>query len=263
VKFVPEAAPAIRSELNYFHILFKDRIQVTGTDGSNGVLPEVLEDPEYEDIVNRTATTAQRQRICDTTLFAGNQGDCMQGSIAGVVDLRSLNIATLVTQGLDLAASVSESTPVGSFSYGLWAAYLFDYAQKATPHAPSVSLLNTPHNPINLQLVTTVGWSWRGLGAQLLGNYMNGYHDPANLTQPNVRSWMTIDAGLQYQFGGRPSSWMNDVVLGVNVENLFNHGPPALVNRAASLGYDQENGELTGQIIRLRVVKQWSPKARI
>jgi iron complex outermembrane receptor protein len=253
----PARIPEFEADLNYFDIVFKDRIQVTGADSTNGIRPDVLMNPLYQDIVYRNPTAVQRQHICDTTVFADRGVDCSTVPISAVVDLRTLNIATVWTQGLDVSAALSTQTPVGDFKYSIRGVYLFDYSEQATSHAPRQSLLNTPTNPLNLQLLTSVGWRWRGAGAQLTGNYANGYHDPGNVARPDVRSWLTFDASLQYQFKDRSGRWINDLTIGVDVENLFNQGPPPVVNRAAQIGYDQENGELSGRIIRFRVAKHW------
>jgi outer membrane receptor protein involved in Fe transport len=257
LRFLPADAPAFEAEINYFNTVFKDRIQMTGTDPVNAIVPDVLEDPQYQEIVTRAPTAALQDQICKTTLFLGGQAACQRASISAIVDLRSRNIATLSTRGLDFLANWSQQTSVGRFDYNLTGVYRFSYSEKATSRAPEEALLNTPHNPLRLNLLTDVDWHYHEWTVQLIGNYVSGYHDPANLGHPDVRSWMTYDAGVQYEFDALPFGWMNKLAVGLNVENLFNQGPPPLVNREARVGYDQENGELSGRILRGRVALEW------
>jgi iron complex outermembrane receptor protein len=257
VHFEPVGMPGFQADVNYFNIVFRDRIQATGADSDGNILPQVLNDPQYQDIVDRHPTAELRDRICRTTYSTDSLDDCLHSPISALVDLRTLNIATLLTQGLDFIARFKEETSLGDLSYTLSGVYLLNYAQKSTPHTPAQSALNTLNNPLNFRVLTTVGWSWRGFGAQLIGNYSNGYHDPANAARPNIPSWLTADVGLQYQFGDASGTGMNGLLVGLNVENLFNHGPPSVVNRASRIGYDEENAELSGRIIRFRIAKQW------
>lgn len=257
VHLLPLDTLGFEAELNYFNIAFKDRIQVTGADNVNGVVPDILENPLYQDNVIRAPSTELKQQICSTTLFPGGRDACLQAPVGAVVDLRAQNIATVRTQGLDVSLQLSWPTSAGEFSYSFLGVYLLQYAQRTTPYAAQQNLLNTPHNPINLELSSSVDWTWRGFCAQLTDNFANGYHDPSNLVRPSVRSWMTFGAGLRYEFGTANSSWMSGLAVKLSADDLLNRGPPSLVNRDARLGYDEENGELTGRVLRVSVTKRW------
>jgi iron complex outermembrane recepter protein len=256
IHFAPTGNADFQAEIDYFNTVFADRIQTTGFTGSQ-IDPTLLIDSQYQDIVTRSPTLAQRQPVCLNTLFAGTAQQCLTTPVTAIVDLRSLNIATVFTQGIDFSTSSSITTSFGDLHAELSGTYLLDFSQKQTPHAPVQRLLNTPNNPINLQLVGSVGWCWHGFDAQLTGYYSNGYHDPVSQPARSIPSWTTVDAGLQYTFGEDRAHGSKGVMLGLNVQNVFNRYPPSVVNRAAQIGYDQENGDLNGRVVHLTISKHW------
>jgi outer membrane receptor protein involved in Fe transport len=71
-----------------------------------------------------------------------------------------------------------------------------------------------------------------------------------------VRSWTTLDLSLAYATGKDRSAAFSGLTFALSAENLFAQDPPFL-NNQVGMGYDQENGELTGRIVSFSVRKNW------
>lgn len=252
----PLSVPAFQADLNYINTAFTDRIQTTGS-VNNQLIPTLLTDPQYQEIVNRQPTGAQQQSICASTLFAGQASQCPNAPINAIVDLRSLNIAALYTQGIDFSVSGTLTAPVGAFYDSLTGVYLLKFSQKQTPQADAQNLLNTINNPINLQIVETLGWRWQDIAAQLTAYYSNGYRDPISIPTRSIRSWRSLDADLAYTIGEDTPHGLRGITLELNVQNFFNRQAPRAVNRVSGIGYDEENADLTGRIIQFTISKKW------
>ncbi len=72
----------------------------------------------------------------------------------------------------------------------------------------------------------------------------------------NVSSWTTFDLNLAYTFGATPGSEAGKTTLTLGADNLFNRDPPFL-NNPVGVGYDQENGDLTGRVVSLTIQRKW------
>jgi outer membrane receptor protein involved in Fe transport len=86
-------------------------------------------------------------------------------------------------------------------------------------------------------------------------SYMDGYRDIATVPHRDVRSWTTLDVDFSYT-----PQWhaglFSDTTFSLSAENVLNRNPPFL-NNAVGIGYDQENGDLTGRMVSLTVRKKW------
>jgi outer membrane receptor protein involved in Fe transport len=63
--------------------------------------------------------------------------------------------------------------------------------------------------------------------------------------------------GLNYTFSKSSDTWLKGIVIGLNAQNIFARDPPWVADRAAQIGYDQENGDLNGRVIRATIRKDW------
>jgi iron complex outermembrane receptor protein len=241
-----------QADVRYFNISYTHRIQ-------GAVLSQdLLTNPQFDELVTANPGTGLRQRICGSTLFAGPiQSDCLQAAIEDVVDLRSRNVASVQTDGVDFLMSLDGDASASKFGVTVTGTYILDFEQQLTAHAPTVSLLNTENHPINLQMSGTLRWESRKVFAALVIRYANSYRDIASEPARPIASWTTVD--MQCIFHIRPSAggWLDNIDVRAGVQNVFDRPPPFLVNRVASLGYDQENGDLTGRVISVGIRKKW------
>ena len=249
-QLTPRSLPGLSLSLTYFDTDYQNRIENAALTSS------VLNEPEFSWLVNTNFTSAQREAICNETLFAGAIANCLGAPIGAIVDNRLRNIEDLETRGLDLIGKYGFETVFGRFSVGLNATYLLAYVEQKAPHSTPVPLLNTQNNPINLRFRGSLSWERAGFGASLFTNFDNGYRDVLSVPDRSVRSFTTLDLQLRYRIdGSRPGSLANTEIA-LTARNLFNSSPPFL-NNPQGIGYDEENADLTGRILSVDVRKRW------
>ena len=249
-QFAPATDPDLSVALTYFDTYYADRIDFAE-------LPfNVLNQPEFAWLVNRSFTDAQRAAICSQTAFEGVASSCVNAPIGVLIDNRLRNIEYLETRGFDLIAKYGIATPVGRFDWGLNGTYLLGYKEQKTPDSPLQQLLNTQNNPINLRFRGSLSWQRAGLGASLFVNYDNGYRDLLSEPARNVRSFTTFDLQVRYAIRGESARLLANTEIAFTAQNLFNSSPPFL-NNPLGIGYDEENADLLGRILSVDIRKRW------
>ncbi len=246
----PAAFPGLKLGLTHFHIRLEDRVQ----DIPSGVT--FLEDPLFRDIVIRGPTSAEREAVCSRGAFFGDLDDCRNGPIAAIVDARVANIAMTETTGVDLFGSYEIQSRLGTFTCGLNATYLLDFAEARLRTSPIVNLLDTQHYPVDVRLRNSFAWKYLEFGAAAYINYADSYTDTASEPDRKVGSWTTLDLQLSYDTRAGDQSPMADVLISLNVQNVFDEDPPFL-NNSVGVGYDEENADPLGRFISLQVRKRW------
>jgi outer membrane receptor protein involved in Fe transport len=255
VQFQPPQVANFKWTVDYFNTLYDHRIQTTGIDGSQ-IVSDLLSNPAYRDILEAPTVDA-RNRVCEHSLFGTAGASCTDTAVAAIVDLRSLNIASLRVSGLDSSIHSSMAAGPGSLYGELSGVYLLKYSQRPTPDAPEQNLLNTPNNPINLRAVGTLGWRGRQWDAHWSAYYAHGYHDFVSQPQRDIASWTTFDAGLRYTTASDQPRGLGGIVVELNVQNLFDRYPPRVVDRPEQQGFDPGDAEITGRTVRLEITKNW------
>jgi iron complex outermembrane receptor protein len=71
-----------------------------------------------------------------------------------------------------------------------------------------------------------------------------------------VSSWTTLDLNFSYAIARHSGGPLSGTTFSLSAENVFDRKPPFL-NNSVGVGYDQENGELTGRFLSLSVRKTW------
>jgi outer membrane receptor protein involved in Fe transport len=114
---------------------------------------------------------------------------------------------------------------------------------------------NTQNNPLAVHLRGSVGWQSSGWGVFSFVNFSGSYRDRQTQPARGVSSWTTLDLQLRYEFPG-DSSPVRGTSLILEAQNVFDRYPPFL-NNPLGIGYDQENGDLSGRVLSLTVRKKW------
>jgi len=250
LRFEADEGAHFTTDIGYFDIRFRDRIQP-------GVISaDILTNPAYAELVTYRPSLSAVENVCNRSQFIG-AGPCPQAPVGAIVDLRELNSATLWTDGIDVMLGTNFDTRAGTWTLGVASTYVLHYQEADTPAAPLVSVLNTLSNPLALHVVGTASWKIRNADTAFDIRYANGYHNP--LTQPATRvaSWTTADFRFAYSFNSGFIGAPGVARVALSCQNLFNRYSPFAVNTAASLGYDQENGDLTGRTVALSVNIKW------
>jgi len=242
--------PGLTMSLTYFNIAYAGRVD------SAQLTPDVLERPDLAWLVNRNFTAAQLNDACTQGKFVGVPGTCTSSAIGAIIDNRLRNIALLRTRGIDLLGKYALDGAYGKLAWGLNGTYLLAYSQANSPGSALVDVLNTQNYPIDLRLRGSMSWDRRGLGISTYVNFADGYRDTLSVPSRKVDSWTTVDLQLRYETRGDGSGWLGQMQFALNVQNLLDTHPPFL-NNPVGVGYDQENGNLTGRLVSFDVRKRW------
>ncbi|HEY4209904.1 MAG TPA: TonB-dependent receptor [Steroidobacteraceae bacterium] len=245
----PHTLSGLSAAITYFDTFYSGRIEQVILE------PNVLADPTLAWLVNRNFTTDERQDICGTTTFK-TAGNCLTSDVSAIVDNRLHNVEHIETRGIDVLAKYALPTSIGSFEAALNGTYLLDYSEAKTPGSPTLSLLNTPTNPINLRMRGSLSWQRGGLGTSLYVNFDNGYRDIVSVPNRNVRSWTTFDLQLRYRTDQEDLGLLSNVELAISAQNVFNSSPP-FYNNPLGIGYDEENADLLGRLVSFDIRKRW------
>ena len=244
------APPGASLAMTYFDTFYSGRIEQF-----NGLEPDIFTNPLLAWLVDRNFSTTERQAICAATQF-GSSGNCLTAPIGAIIDNRLRNIEHLETRGIDVLAKFAFTTSWGAFEPTLNGTYLLGYSEAKTPGSPTLSLLNTANNPINLRIRGSLSWQRGSFGTSLYLNFDNGYRDTLSDPNRNVHSWTTADLQLRYRNDGEDIGLLSNVELAISAQNLFNSSPPFLNNRVG-IGYDQENADLDNRSISFSIRKRW------
>jgi len=252
LELAPDFAPGLTMGLTYFRTTFKDRIQQTLPS------PNILSDPMYGSIVTYNPSPAQVASICAHSLFLqGSPAQCTGVAVGAIVDLRTRNLARLLTDGIDFNTSYALPTAMGKFKFIVSGTWLMDFSEAQTPDQPLVPLLDTQNQPIDLRARASAGWEHKGWGALFAANFTDSYRDTASHPTRRVDSWTTFDLQLRYDFPAGAGAWLHGLGIEFNARNLFNSDPPFLNNQATYIGYDQENADPYGRLLSLQLRKTW------
>jgi outer membrane receptor protein involved in Fe transport len=248
--FEPAALPDLSLALTYFDTHFRGRM--------NAPLfaQDILVNPAKSYLVVRNPTSAEIDAACAGVQLVGLTS-CANLPFTAIADLRVRNSAYMHTDGLDLNGEYTFKMRDSSLKVGLSGTYLFSFETAETPNARPIERVSTQSNPIDFRLLGSMEWKLRALTAGAHISYWDDYRDTASTPQRHVSSWTTVDLRLAYSIGTNSGSWLSGTTFALNAENVFDRDPPFLNNQMALLGYDQENGELTGRILGVSFRKKW------
>lgn len=232
--------PGLTAAATYFHTRFSNRIVVPV------VGQDVLSDPGAEDLVTLHPTLEQRTAVCRSAAFVGPADACLTLPITAIVDVRARNSALTSTSGVDLTAKYEHSIASILATYKVDGSYLLSFAEQSSPQSVRHELVSTQHRPIDFRLRGTLELDRGPMRIGLAVDYMDNYRDTAS--RRRVASWTTVGLSASYQMGrGRMT---------LSAGNLFAHAPP-FQNNSAGIGYDRENGELTGRTLAATFTQVW------
>jgi outer membrane receptor protein involved in Fe transport len=154
------------------------------------------------------------------------------GNIAQVVT-NYLNAGDYLADGVDVGASyVLPTDSMGRFDFAAGASYLHTFKLATLPGTPLVEYIDTNNSPdaegqdayLHWKGRFDVTWAFRGFGANLAANYLDGYTDyDFNGNPRQVGSSVTWD--LQFSYTMR-SGWLKSTKFAVGSNNILNRHPP-------------------------------------
>ena len=253
--FKPEEVAGLSAKLTFYDIAFKDEI---ATAESNVNVFDLFLDASIlgPQIVQRNPPYSLIQPLISAPSYA-NPFNLSTGSIGAILDVRSLNLSTVKTRGLDFATDYKTTFLNSAIDTGIDGTYILTYDNQFSSSAPVTSFLNTSYNPTDLRLrgklVATLG----GLSTGLYMNFVNAYKDTNIVPNGHVASWTTTDAVVSYQFG-LTEAQSSGASVSFAVTNLTNRNPPYIADSATyGITYDGVNATALGRFFSLRLQKHW------
>jgi outer membrane receptor protein involved in Fe transport len=256
--FKPQEIPGLSATLTYYHIVFKDEITIASSNVSTLDI-FVDEGTLGPQIVQRNPPASLIQQLISYPSYQNPLG-VNPASIGAIFDDRYLNLSTVKTSGLDFRLGYKTAVSRSQIDTGIDGTYIFKFDDQFSSSAPTVSILNTTYNPIDLHFRghTIVTLGPLSVGAYL--NFTNAYTNNYIVPSEHVSSWTTADAVASYQFP-QTSGWTHGTAVALSVTNLANRAPPYVNSSYTTQGYgityDGVNANVLGRYFSLRLQKRW------
>ncbi|MBS0422006.1 MAG: TonB-dependent receptor [Proteobacteria bacterium] len=251
--FSPQSLPEFHAGVTYYNIRFSDVVTDPefSVDILNALSQEAILGPA---IIQRNPSAALVQQLAAGPGFT-NLFDIDLATIGAIVDLRVHNLSIQKTSGLDLDAAWARLTGIGNLEIGLNGNYIFGFENQFTAEAPTVSILNTAYNPVNLRMRARGVLRRGGLTLATFVNYTNSYRVGVGADSASVASWTTVDATVKYLFNadGGP---LADLALLVAITNLADRHPPEVLN-SVGINFDGANANALGRMLSVQLSKRW------
>jgi iron complex outermembrane recepter protein len=250
--FTPSSLPTTRFSLNYFRIVYDNRIITpplpatvflnSQTYGS--LIKQFPNDAAVEAFV---AGLEPPQLVSDFT--PGQTG------LAGVrygYEYSAINVAREKTEGLDVGAhSLIALNATDKLVLDFNATYTRDLQITFCQTCTTADFIDTYGQPLKLRLRTSAGWSNGIASTNAAVNFANGYSD-TNLAPPGrIDSLTTLDLN---------ASWMihaTGTTLSVNILNALNSDPPHTAFSIYPISYDPINADPRGRTLSLQLRQAW------
>jgi iron complex outermembrane receptor protein len=158
-----------------------------------------------------------------------------------------VNSGKTTAKGFDASASyLLKTQSAGRFDFQVATSYLDSFKYASLPGIPQTeyagydttagidSSTGAIVNPgtgndgyIKWKTRATVEWTYKGYGANVTGNFTDGFKDiDLNGDPYDVKSTWTYDAQITYQLHGELGSYLRDIKLTVGCLNVFDKNPP-------------------------------------
>jgi iron complex outermembrane receptor protein len=187
--------------------------------------------------------------------LATDGSECPDPTTCGYVDLRTLNLGGVNTNGADITASYRLRTELGQFGFGLSSSYVIkneyqnveggEWHQNVGVYSGTKPVFRWQHNP-------SVNWSGTELSAGIAAHYKSGYVDsPADAADNGVPGFRVASYTTFDVYGSWSPSKGVSMLFGVR--NLFDRSPPlSYQTETFQAGYDPRYSDPTGRTYYLR-----------
>ena len=177
---------------------------------------------------------------------------CPNPATCGYVDLRTQNLGSIKTNGIDLGAQYRlRTTGYGTFNFALNSTWVHEYKYQNVEDGEwhqNVGIFSGVGPVFRWQNTANVRWNSKEFGAGLTAKYKSGYQDAENSYEENhrVASYTTFDGYLSYT---QPKG----VAVTFGVRNLFDRTPPLSYQETTfQAGFDPRFTDVTGRTYYVR-----------
>jgi len=252
--FTPHTEPDFRASATYYDIKFTDVVTDPefSVDLTNVLSEEAILGPS---IIQRNPSAARVQQLAASPGFANLFGIDLT-TIGAIFDSRVHNLSIERTRGLDLDGAWAARTALANIELGLNGTYIFRFDTQFTPNAPTVSILNTAYNPVDLRMRARAIIRRGSLTVASFVNFTDSYKEDAMSSTRQIPTWTTIDATLKYLFNSEHGPLADASVL-LSVTNLLDRAPPLVPNQVFGINFDGANANPLGRFVSIQLAKRW------
>jgi iron complex outermembrane receptor protein len=250
--FLPLALPNTRFSLNYYRIVYSNRITIPPLNGTVFVNqatygPLIRQFPNDAAVAAFVAGLEPPQKVFD--LSAGQTG------LAGIrygYSYGAINATRERTEGLDLGAhSLLNFNGSNKLNLDFNATYIRNIQTTFCDTCTTTDLANTYGEPLKLRLRASGGWSNGSIGANAAVNFANAYTDTNLVPAGRIAAFTTLDLN---------GSWLiraSGTTLSLSILNALNSNPPLTAPAFFKVTYDPTNADPRGRTLSLRVQQAW------
>jgi iron complex outermembrane recepter protein len=250
--FTPTALPNTRFSLNYYRIIYSNRIIASPIAADIFVNPQIY-GPLIRQFPNDAAVEAfvaglePPQTVVDfTTNHTGLTGVRL-GFPYG-----DINAAKESTQGLDLVAhSILNLDAANKLILDFNATYIKDIETNFCDSCVGTDLVDTYGQPLKLRLRASAGWSDGVFTSNAAVNYANAYSDTNFIPAGRIAAFTTVDLTASWHIRA------SGTTLAFNIINAFNSGPPLTGPGLNNVKYDPINADPRGRTLSFQVRQAW------
>lgn len=261
VEWRPPGLEGLQSSVNYFHVLFRDRIGFPPSPDGSVLAGADLNQPALAPFVNRSPSAAEIQAGFNSPGFQYDIGGNGPGEVRAIFNDYQINIARSVESGIQGSARYRAAIPGGYVEPFVNLDYIISNEFQSSSGVPAVSLLNIVGQPLGLRGRGGVTWKYIDLTSSLSVNYSQSYRNPIVTPAAHVASWTTVDLVLNYEFRSdfRP---LHGVGIVFAASNLFDAYPPRVdvpLSQTGSyynIGFDAANASAVGRFVSLELRKR-------
>jgi iron complex outermembrane receptor protein len=177
---------------------------------------------------------------------------CVTATNCGYVDLRTQNLGSIKTNGVDLSAQYRLRTAgFGTYNFTMNSTWIHEFKYQASENGDWNNRLATYSGigPVfRWQNTAMVRWNLREFGAGISANYKSGYLDDENAYEDNhhVPSYTTFDSYVSWT---QPKGY----AITFGVRNLFDRDPPlSYQEETFQAGYDPRFTSAIGRTYYVR-----------
>jgi iron complex outermembrane receptor protein len=252
LEFAPDTLPNTHFSLNYYHIVYSNRIIAPPIVANIFLSPQVYgslirQFPDDAAVAAYIAGIQPPEPVFDLSPGQTGLAGIRYGYTYGVI-----NAAREKTEGLDAGArSVIDLGGASKLNLDFNATYLRNLQTTFCDTCTSTDLANTYGEPLKLRLRSSGGWSNGIVSTNAAVNFINGYSDTNVIPDGHIRSSTTLDlnAGLTLRSTG--------TYFGVNILNALNSSPPSTSPAFLNVAYDPSNADPRGRTLSFQVRQTW------
>jgi iron complex outermembrane receptor protein len=250
--FAPTALPNTRFSLNYYRIIYSNRIIISPSDLNIFLNPQIY-GPLIQQFPNDGAVGAfvaglePPQTLVDLTPNHTGLTGVRFGFPYG-----DINAAKESTQGLDLVAhSILNLDATNKLILDFNATYIKDIETTFCQGCANIDLVDTYGQPLKLRLRAAAGWTDAVFSTNAAVNYANAYSDTNLMPPGRIASFTTVDLNASWRI------LASGTTLTVNIINAFNSGPPLSAPGLVNIAYDPINSDPRGRTLSFQVRQAW------